>query len=51
MDGNRYEYIVYNPFSNSTFERCKLYVPKGTIENYKATDGWNKFANIVEGRP
>ena len=25
-----------------------LYVPKGTLEAYKAADGWKEFVNIVE---
>ena len=30
---------------------CTLYVPYGAKEKYAATDGWNKFANIVELEP
>lgn len=35
-------------FSRKTFENAKLYVPNGTIDRYKATNGWKDFNNIVE---
>ena len=38
-------------FSENTFNNATLYVPVGTIEIYKATDGWKDFADIVEGTP
>ena len=28
-----------------------LYMPEGTSGEYKATDGWMDFENIVEGLP
>ena len=41
---------IVNPFaiSDNTFFYGTLYVPKGTVAQYKATDGWKNFKNIVE---
>ena len=36
-------------FSLNTFNNATLYVPIGTIEKYKATDGWKDFLFIEEG--
>ena len=41
----------YRAFSVNTFYNATLYVPVGTIDKYKATDGWKDFAYIVEGTP
>jgi hypothetical protein len=38
-------------FSQNTFNNAMLYVPQGTIEKYKATEGWKDFNNIIEGNP
>ena len=41
----------YRAFSENTFNNATLYVPVGTIDKYKATNGWKDFAYIVEGTP
>ena len=40
----------YRTFSQNTFNNATLYVPVGTIEKYKATDGWKDFLFIEEGK-
>ena len=39
----------FGTFSQNTFNNATLYVPKGTIDKYKATDGWKDFLFIEEG--
>ena len=36
-------------FSKNTFNNITLYVPVGTIDKYKATEGWKDFLFIEEG--
>ena len=38
-------------FTDNTFYNATLYVPEGSIDKYKATEGWNKFVFIEEGEP
>lgn len=41
--------IKANTFTTNTFNNATLYVPTGTIDAYKATEGWEKFKFIEEG--
>ncbi len=40
--------IYYSVFSNETYNNATLYVPIGTIEAYRSTEGWKNFTNITE---
>ena len=41
-------YSSTRAFSQMTYLFATLFVPKGTADIYKATDGWNYFVNIEE---
>ena len=38
-------------FTVETFNNATLYVPEGSIDKYKTTEGWKDFVHIVEGIP
>ncbi len=48
IDGKSSSYPV---FSTNTFMNADLFVPVGTINKYKATQGWKDFVWITEGIP
>ena len=39
-----WDWTFYKPIYN----KCTLYVPKGTKEAYSSTDGWKNFTKIIE---
>ncbi len=41
--------IFSTTFSNSTYQNATLHVPYGTKDLYSTLEGWQEFANIVEG--
>lgn len=41
----------FSPFNKNTFNNATLFVPVGTIDKYKATEGWKDFLYIKEGNP
>ena len=43
--------ISNDTFSQLIYDNGTLYVPQGTIDKYKATDGWKKFLWMEEGAP
>lgn len=46
--------LIEHPFAigqafTDIYDSATLYVPVGSMDEYKATEGWNRFQNIVEG--
>ena len=42
------ENLDHDRFDSDVYRKAILTVPKGTKAAYQATEGWNKFANIIE---
>ena len=49
IDGKQDEPNKSGTFSKDTYMNATLYVPKGTIDKYKAAKGWKDFLFIEEG--
>ena len=45
------DYSTFGSSDNTIYSNATLYVPTGTIDVYKSTEGWNNFANIVDSNP
>lgn len=43
--------IKGKPFEEYTQSQCTLYIPKGSMDNYKRGEEWNAFNHIVEFSP
>lgn len=43
--------IKGKPFEEYTQSQCTLYIPKGSMDNYKRGEEWNAFTHIVEFSP
>lgn len=52
-----YPFAIYGKISDNrtfgfnTFDNATLYVPSGSIDKYKTTEGWKDFVHIEEGNP
>lgn len=43
------EQMIYlSAFESSIYSTCKIHVPKGSVDTYKAAYGWSNFTNIIE---
>ena len=40
--------ISSNTFSSTIYTDAQLFVPKGTVESYRCTEGWSEFQKIQE---
>jgi len=46
-----FEYSTFDSIDDTIYSNATLYVPTGTIDVYKSTEGWNNFTNIVDSDP
>ena len=37
---------VFGPISEEMYQTCKLFVPDGCVDAYKAADGWKNFFSV-----
>ena len=41
-------FVSNNAFDGMNYDTCTLFVPKGSVDLYRAAAPWNKFSNILE---
>jgi hypothetical protein len=41
-------WIMSLTFNENIYDKCKVYIPKGSYESYYTDSGWRKFENLIE---
>ncbi|MBP5778316.1 MAG: hypothetical protein J6W56_12315 [Prevotella sp.] len=46
-----FDQSTFGSYSEDIYSNAKLFVPTGTVDLYKSTEGWNNFKTIVDSDP